>query len=372
MKAKKLLALVLSATMALALLVGCGGGNDGDDKKEPQNQEEQKGGDDVIASITDGYYMYAYNVDTMVMTNYFHFYEEQPVLGKVFYAGYAMNQIFLTGTYDVEKADYEYTCYKDRDAQVAEETTTGTAPYTITFWDFNGNELGKCGFDGDVIYVDVAAEKLQCVSAGNNMYYHDTDGESSKYVETYEAEVGQPYLAYVANDDETCTVALNHDGRYVDMMEMMVEGTWEMKETDDGYEFALTPDSDSDTPAVVKAAKDQMTATYTAEGGEAVELTCTNKELPAVAKFAGEGPEVMEGTKAELTLVLYEGGKAKVTIGIPGTVMDLEEGTWEAAGSDYKVTLPSGEITSAGDTVKYLNEEPSIPLGVMDAELKLQ
>lgn len=373
MKAKKVLAVLLSAGMCLTMLFGCGGNDAKDDQKEPDTKQEetQKEDDkkDAASQITDGYYMYAYNVGDMVMTNYFHFYEEQPVLGKVFYAGFAMNQINMAGTYEVEEAEYNYSCYKDRAAvENEEDPVSGTAPYTVTFYDFNGNEIGKCGFDGDVLYND--CEALSAVSAGANMYLHDTDGEESKYVETYEAEVGQVYLSYVSESDETCTVALNHNGRYVDMMDMMVEGSWEMKETADGYELTLTPDMDGDTAAVVATSKDQMTATYTPDGGEAVNLICTSKELKAVATFTGEGPEVMEGTVAEVKAELFEDGTMKVSIGIPGASLDVDAGTWEAAGSDYKLTLDGvGEITTAGGKFQYTNPD-SQPFA-LDAELTL-
>lgn len=367
MKAKKVLAVLLSAGMCLAMLAGCGGDNGETKENGTQQQEEQDDEKDVVSQITDGYYMYAYDVGDMLMTNYFHFYEEQPVIGKVFYVGFAMNQINMAGTYEVEETEYSYSCYKDRAAvENEEEPVSGTAPYTVTFYDFDGNEIGKCGFDGDVLYND--CEALSAVSAGNNMYLHDTDGEESKYADTYEAEMGQTYLSYVAENDETCTVALYHNGRYLDMMDMMVEGTWEMKETSSGYEFTLTPDMDSDTAAVLSVSADQMSADYTPDGGESVTLKCTSKALKAVAVFTGVGPEVMEGTNAEVKVELFEDGSVNVSIGIPGASLDVDAGTWEAAGSDYKLTLDgAGEITTTGGAFQYTN--PNAQPFALDSEM---
>lgn len=378
MKAKKVFALLLAGAMCLSMLTACGGDNKDDSKEPDTKQEEQQEDDskneakDPAEAIVDTYYMYAYDVGDMKMTNYFHFYEEQPVIGKVFCASFAMNQIFTVGTYEVEEAEYAYECYKDRAAVESEEEsgnnkTTGTAPYTITFYDFNGKEIGKCGYDGDVLYNN-GDEKLTAVSAGANMYYKEAvDGD---YADTFEAEIGQTYLAYVSDSDATCTIKLSHNGRYEDLMDMLVEGTWTMAETADGYEFTLTPDMDGDTAAVLAVSKDQMTATYTPDGGEAVAMTCTSKEAQAVATFAGEGPEVMEGTNCTVTLYLYDDNTAKVTLGIPGTEMEIEAGTWEAAGSDYKVTLDSGEITTAGGSVEYANS--STMIGEVTATLTAQ
>ncbi|MCI8711188.1 MAG: hypothetical protein HFH23_02680 [Ruminococcus sp.] len=378
---KKLFALALAGAMCVSMLTACGGGDDKGGSQEPDTKQEETQKEDgkeeetknPAEAIADTYYLYAYDVGDMKMTNYFHFYEERPVIGKVFCASFAMNQIYAVGTYDIEEAEYAYKCYKDRAAVESEaeggeaNKTEGTAPYTVTFYDFNGNEIGKCGYDGDVLYNN-GDEKLTAVSAGANMYYKEAvDGD---YAETFEGELGQTYLSYVSDADATCTVKLGHNGRYEDLVDMMVEGEWTMAETADGYEFTLTPDMDGDTAAVLAVSKDQMTATYTPDGGEAVAMTCTSKEAQAAATFVGEGPEVMEGTKCTVTLYLYDDNTAKVTLGIPGTEMEVEAGTWEAAGSDYTVTLESGTITTAGGSVEYAN--PSTMIGEVTATLAAQ
>lgn len=174
MKGKKFLALAVSAAMCMSLLAGCGGTGTEDvvessvqeetvessaetePETEAESQPEEESGAEVsenpLEKLTQGYYSYVYNTEPdgsgMEMYNFFHFYEEQPVLGSVFYAGFAMNQIFFVGTYTVEEVPYDYSCFPDREAVLAntEDTDThvsGTAPYTITCYDWDGNEIGK-------------------------------------------------------------------------------------------------------------------------------------------------------------------------------------------------------------------------------------
>ena len=92
---KKLFALALAGAMCVSMLTACGGGDDKGGAKEPDTkQEETQKEDDAkkeetknpAEAIADTYYLYAYDVGDMKMTNYFHFYEERPVIGKVFCA----------------------------------------------------------------------------------------------------------------------------------------------------------------------------------------------------------------------------------------------------------------------------------------------
>ena len=110
----------------------------------PETETQAVSFDDPMEAITEGYYTYGYEVGDMLMSYYFHFYEEQPVLGKVFYAGMCMNQINFAGTYDVVEENYDYSCYANREDQEADKKTEGTAPYTVYFYDWDGNELDKC------------------------------------------------------------------------------------------------------------------------------------------------------------------------------------------------------------------------------------
>ena len=363
MKGKKFVALVMGAVLGMSMMAGCGSKTDAPVESQPETEAaveaaapetetQAASSDDPMEAITEGYYTYGYEVGDMLMSYYFHFYEEQPVLGKVFYAGMCMNQINFAGTYNVVEEDYDYSCYATREDQESDKKTEGTAPYTVYFYDWDGNEMDKCGYDGDNLYSNMTA--ITGVGGNDVILAHDTDGENSKYAETYEAEVGQIYASYVSEEDATSTVALYHNGRYLDMVNMMVEGNWTMAETADGYEFTLTPDSDSDTAAVLAVTSDFSTATYTPDGGEAVALV-NNKDAGPAVSFTLTGTIAIPGQDVDADLVgkLYDDGTVTLTASAFGTDMDIDAGTY-TVDSSYVYTFEfdnAGELTSGfGDT----------------------
>ena len=363
MKGKKFVALVMGAVLGMSMMAGCGSKTDAPVESQPETEAaveaaapetetQAASSDDPMEAITEGYYTYGYEVGDMLMSYYFHFYEEQPVLGKVFYAGMCMNQINFAGTYNVVEEDYDYSCYATREDQESDKKTEGPAPYTVYFYDWDGNEMDKCGYDGDNLYSNMTA--ITGVGGNDVILAHDTDGENSKYAETYEAEVGQIYASYVSEEDATSTVALYHNGRYLDMVNMMVEGNWTMAETADGYEFTLTPDSDSDTAAVLAVTSDFSTATYTPDGGEAVALV-NNKDAGPAVSFTLTGTIAIPGQDVDADLVgkLYDDGTVTLTASAFGTDMDIDAGTY-TVDSSYVYTFEfdnAGELTSGfGDT----------------------
>lgn len=364
MKGKKFVALVMGTVLGMSMMAGCGSKTDAPAESQPETEAVSEAvtpetetqavsSDDPMEAITEGYYTYGYEVGDMLMSYYFHFYEEQPVLGKVFYAGMCMNQINFAGTYDVVEENYDYSCYSNREDQEADKKTEGTAPYTVYFYDWDGNELDKCGYDGDNLYSNMTA--ITGVGGENIILAHDTDVANSKYADTYTAEAGQIYVSYVSEEDETSTVALYHNGRYLDMVNMMVEGNWTMAETADGYEFTLTPDSDSDTAAVLDVTSDFATATYTPDGGEAVALV-NNKDAGPAVSYTLTGTIAIpgqDGAEADLVGKLYDDGTVTLAASAFGTDMDIDAGTYTVDDS-YVYTFEfdnAGELTSAfGDT----------------------
>ncbi len=369
MKRKKMAALLMSAVLGMAMLTGCGGTSDmpqeGTTDTQTTEEAEQQSveavqteetneekSDDPVSAITDSYYTYGYDVGDMLMSYYFHFYEEQPVLGKVFYAGMCMNQINFAGTYDVMEESYDYSCAASREDQENNKMTEGTAPYTIYFYDWDGNELDKCGFDGENLYSNMTA--ITGVGGENAIFAHDTDIENSKYADTYAAEAGQIYASYVSEEDATSTVALYHNGRYLDMVNMMVEGSWTMAKTEEGYEFTLTPDSESDTAAVLEVTDDFATASYTPDGGAAVALV-NNKEAGPEVSYTLTGTIAIpgqDGTEAELTGKLYADGTVTLTASAFGTDMDIDEGTYTVDES-YVYTF---EFDHAGELISTFGD----------------
>lgn len=364
MRGKKIAALVMGAVLGMSMMAGCGTKTDAPAESQPETEAvseavtpetetQAASSDDPMEMITEGYYTYGYEVGDMLMSYYFHFYEEQPVLGKVFYAGMCMNQINFSGTYDVVEEPYDYSCAANREDQEAGTMTEGTAPYTVHFYDWDGNELDKCGYDGDNLYSNMTA--ITGVGGENIILAHDTDLANSKYAETYENEVGQIYASYVSEEDATSSVALYHNGRYMDMVNMMVEGNWTMAETADGYEFTLTPDSDSDTAAVLAVTSDFATATYTPDGGEAVALV-NNKDAGPAVSFTLTGTIAIpgqDGAEADLVGKLYDDGTVTLTASAFGTDMDIDAGTYTVDDS-YVYTFEfdnAGELTSGfGET----------------------
>lgn len=393
MKKKRFLALLTSAVLCASVLSGCGGDEpssgsaESSEETAQESTEESEGMEesseeapeeahstDPLEMIHEGYYSWTYPVDGMDdMCAFFHFYEEQPVLGSVFYAGFAWNQITYAGTYTVEEKECPYSVCFTREDQTAEPAayTEGTAPYTVTFYDFQGNELGACGYDGEFLYNDSAVDGT---GGGQARYVHDVDAASAS-METYEGELGIAYLDFVAEEVATSTLTLYHNGRYMDMVDMMVEGTWSMAEGAEGYEYTLKPDSDSDAGAVVAVSADQSTAVYTAEGGEGVAMINTADSGPKAAmEMKGTTPIPGQEVEADVIGRLYEDGNVTVVASAFGSEFDLDEGTWSMGEDGYTITFQfrnAGELVSevgeAGATLHYV--AASEVLGDVDTEL---
>lgn len=397
MKAKKITALLAGACLCISMLAGCGSepvsnsqestqesqpeASDSAEAPESSGEEsrETEAADpemssDPLEMIHQGYYSWTYPVEGMDdMCAFFHFYEEQPVLGAVFYAGFAWNQITYAGTYTVEEKECPYSVCFTRDDQTADPAvyTDGTAPYTVTFYDFQGNELGKCGYDGAFLYNDSAVDGT---GGGPARYAHDTD-QASASMSTYEAELGIAYLDFVASQEATSTLTLYHNGRYMDLVNMMVEGTWSMAQGADGYDYTLTPDSDSDTKAVLSVAADQAKATYTPDGGEAVAMVSTASSGPKAAmEMKGTTPIPGQEVEADVVGQLFDDGSVKVVASAFGQEMELDAGTWTMGEDGFTVTFTfdnAGEIVSAvgenGASIQYV--QAGSPIGDIETEL---
>lgn len=362
---KKGLGILMAAIMA-AGLTACGQGEESGEKpsdsvpiqesqEESPSVEETAHSTDPLEMITDGYYAYSFYAEgNGDFVSYFHFYEEQPVLGSVFYAGYLNNGVLFAGTYTVEKSDFEYTVAKDRDALLNEQKESGTAPYTVSFYDFAGNLLDQCGYDGDVLYNDM--EVVTGFGGGEVMYYHDIDGEASKYASSYAAEMGVPYLDFVAADDEIATLTLNHNMTYIDLVSTIVEGTWSMAENaQGGYDYTLTPNDSADEGAVLSVAADGKSGTYTQPGGDAIEMVGAVKEEPdEEADVEPDGP-LFSFTGGYCTFDCYADNTFKFGFESYG----LEEtGTWSFEDYTFTIVKSDGtEIVAQMDNAHALNFE---------------
>lgn len=197
---------------------------------------------------------------------------------------------------------------------------------------------------------------------------------ASPHMATYEGETGVAYLDFVA-EDPTSTLTFYYNGRYMDLVSMMVEGSWTMAEGAGGYEYTLTPDSDSDTGAVVAVASDEQTCTYTPEDGEAVSMTNVRASGPAeTMTMTGTTPIPGQETQADIKGSLYDDGTVRVVASAFGSEIELDAGTWSMGDDGYTVTF---QFDNAGELVSGLGESgaalqyvaASEMLGDIDAEL---
>ena len=330
---KKLLALLLAAVMVLSL-AACGAPAADPTEATPTVSDDPTtpaASTDPLEMITEGYYQHCYTAEGYGEFGYFfHFYEEVPVLGAVFYAGLNNNRANFVGTYTVEEIPCDYLCFPDRETKTdpTKEPTAGTAPYTVTFFDWDGNEIGKCGFDGDILYNSMdEGDVIYTSGSGSVHYLHDTTGEKSKY---YEGELGIPYLEYVADDEKTSTLAINHNGTYTDLVNAMIEGTWTVADNaEGGLDFTFTPFDSLDTGAVVSTSADRSKCTYTPEGGDPIAMsTLSNKGPVVVHSFEGTYNIAAYNMDATVVLNAYEDGTCNVTMSVAGNAQELAKGTY--------------------------------------------
>lgn len=365
---KKIFALILCLAMMFSL-AACGGDSNKptDDQQTPPPAEEQTGpapqpeeqqptepvpsDKSPAEQIVNSYYSYYYYPSTdFLMDYFFHFYDEVPGIGQVYYAGFALNQIVYSGTYEVVEEPHDYACWSTREEQEGAgegaAAPTGTAPYTVNFYDFDGNLVDSCGFDGQNLYMDM--ENINGVGAEANVFTLDADPENSVLAADYANEQAPSLVSLVAPDDETATLELLINGRYKDMVIFAVDGTYAAN--DDLTEFTLTPNNTGDNGATVTKNEDG-TYTYKSDDGTEVSLAAasnvetvyTYKGLVPVPGTDGEGDLIAE-LKSDNTVRLYASAF--------GSEMDLDAGTYAIDMTTYSIIITfdhAGEITTYTD-----------------------
>lgn len=329
---KKLIALLLCLVMTLSLVSFATAEGD-------------------VPDLANTYFAYGYDVGFFI-DYFFHFYDEVPGLGRVFYAGFAVNQITFTGTYEVLVEEREYACWPDRATLEAAaedaEIPTGTAPYTVVFYDFDGNEIDRCAMDAEHIYNDMA--NLSAVGGENAVLTLDTDSENSKFAADYENEQAVALLNLVDPDDDTATLDLKVNGKYDDLVVFYVEGTFTMNE--DQSEIVLTPNDESDAGATVTRNEDGTYTYVSTDGTEVTLVAVTGPETVYV--FKGQiGVPGMEGTNADLICDLISDGTMTIFADFMGNKMDIDKGTYDIDMTTYSFTF---HFENAGDITSYFNE----------------
>lgn len=369
---KKISALFLCLAMLLSL-VACGGNNDkpADDTTTPPAENQTDPADTApqpeddqpaepapsdlspAEQIVNSYYSYYYypNAD-LLMDYFFHFYDEVPGIGKVYYAGFAVNQIVYSGTYEVVEEPHDYACWATREEQEAAaegaSAPTGTAPYTVNFYDFDGNLVDSCGFDGQNLYMDMA--NISGIGAEANVFILDTDPENSVLAADYANEQAPSLVSLIDPNDETATLELLINGRYKDMVIMAVDGTYAAN--DDLTEFTLTPNSTADNGATVTKNED---GTYTYKSADGTEISMTEvSTVTTVYTYKGLVPVPGADSEGDLIAELKSDNTVRLYASAFGSEMDLDAGTYAIDMSTYSITLTfdhAGEITTYSDDV---------------------
>lgn len=384
---KKILALLLCLVMVLSLAAcGNGGTSESSNPTETPAQSDDAGTTEEpnitdktpAEQIINSYYAYYYYPGPdFLMDYFFHFYDEVPGIGNVYYAGFALNQIVFSGTYELVEEPHDYACWATREEQqaAAEGATppTGTAPYTVKFYDFDGNLVDSCGFDGQNLYMDMA--NISGVGAEHNVFILDTDPENSVLANEYANEQAPVLLSLVSPDDETATLELLVNGKYKDMVIFFVDGTYAANA--DMTEFTLTPTSTADNGATVTKNADG-TYTYTSTDGTVVSMV-EQGGVEISWTYMGDvdvpGAGVVEdGLICELnsdnTVVLYASAF--------GSRMDIDAGTYEIDMTTYSITIhfdSAGDVTTytdeAGMHFDYVNDAPPEPFAAMELTLDM-
>ena len=327
---KKILAIMLSLLLCIGMLAGCAGTPNEttgttESTKAPTEEPTEAPTDppapaDPIEALPGSIYYFGYPVEGMDdLIQFYHFYPDNLGIGAVFYAGYAWNQITFSGTYTVEKTDCAYEVLFERDG----EPQKGTAPYTLTLYDWDGNELDKIGYDGEYVYN--TAVNTNCDGATGGGTYRQSKADAAALEAgkaTFDGEKGIAYMNFVSPDDESATLQLNTNGTYSDLVVMAVDGTW--AKTGDN-EYTLTPKNASDTGAVVSLQEDGSYK-YAPTTGDPVTLNLVT-EANVFMTFTGKIP--FNGSEADVTILTYDDGTCAVNMAAFGMEMPIDKGTYE-------------------------------------------
>lgn len=305
---------------------------------------------------------------------FFHFYEEDSFLGRVFYAGFANNKSNFAGIWSIINEEYSYAIYKTREDAVAKTgIVEGTAPYTVILSDWDKNEMGRIGFDGEYLYNAQDKSSAKVYSVGSTPYaYVKNDG---KYDDTVNGEMPVKIIEFVSDNDVTSTIQINHNHTYTDLVASMIEGTWTATNENGSSVFIFKPNDATDTPAVLVVAADKQSAVYTAEGAEPIRMSIPKPLAVLDKEFEGIAP-TSYGKDATLILECMSDGSCSLIASIFGNSMELDKGTYSVQGG-YKYSFEFekvGHIDSAiVERSVILNySQNGTKLGDVVAELKIK
>jgi hypothetical protein len=307
---------------------------------------------------------------------FFKFYEEDPVLGKVYYAGLSNNRQNFAGGYDLVEEPYEYKAYYTRAEEQADNdhvahTAVGTAPYTIILKDWDGNEMGRMGFDGEYLYNAQDKATAKIYSSGSTPFVYTKN--TGSFDQAIDGEMPVAVFEYVADDDVTSTVQVNHNHTYTDLVAAMIEGTWAAtQEADGSITFAFTPEDPTDTAATLVVSADKATAVYTAEGEDPINMSVPKPAVTVDHTFEGTSP-TSYGKDATLVIECLSDGTFSLKGTVFGQTMEFDKGTWSMNAS-HKFTFnceKAGTLESAivERSVRLVYKQSGTVLGDLESEM---
>ncbi|MGN0999188.1 MAG: hypothetical protein ACI4PO_06510 [Faecousia sp.] len=350
---KKFLAILLSLVLCVSVFAGCANTNPDDTQgsgattepttsstpsEEVTEPSTEPVSEDPIEALPGSIYYFGYAVEGLGnMIQFYHFYPDDLGIGAVFYAGYAWNQITFSGTYTVAEEPCDYAVMTEKGG----DTVSGTAPYTITLYDWDGAELDKLAYDGEHVYNIAVNTNCDPMTGGGTFLLDKADAEViAANPDTFEGEKGIAYMNFVCPDDASATLQLNTNGTYSDLTVFAVDGKW-AKTGDD--EYTLTPDDSSDDGAVVTKQEDGSYL-YVSSSGTEVVLNLVKEAAPAYV-FAGKTPFM--DAEADVTITAYDDGTCVAVMAAFGMEMPIDAGTWTESGFTFTFTFDgAGEIVS--------------------------
>lgn len=329
---KKILAIVLAAVLCMSLTTAAFAAEA-----------------DPAADLADTRWYFGYAVEGLGdMVQFYHFYPDDLGIGAVFYAGYAWNQITFSGTWTVAEEPCDYEALPERGDEVA--PVTGTAPYTITLTGWDGQELDKLAYDGEHVYNIAVNTNCSPMTGGGTYVLNKADDAALEtYADTFEGELGIAYMNFVAPEDESCTLQLNTNGTYEDLMVMFVEGTWAK---DESGAIVLTPASELDDGATVTEQEDGTWKYVSTSGDELV----VNQVKEAAVAYTFKGTFPFNGVDADLVIAALDDGTCTATVAAFGMELAIDAGTYTFA----EPAIFTFSFAGAGEIVSEFGGETGV------------
>lgn len=355
---KKALALLLAAVMLLSL-AACAQKDPTDTTAatEPSTQPTEPVDNRTPEEKIVGYFTWYYSFGeggTETLPNFFHFYAPDETMGNIFVAEFAYNQVNMAGTYTVEEKEFAYDCYPESGA----EKVSGTAPYTVTLYDMNGEPKDVCGFDGEHLYAMTTTYTF--TGSGDAIFTKETP-EESEIGEYLTGEVGVPLANYIMPEDSSSFLTIYANYKYQDMMVIFDEGSYTVAKDGDNIVYTLS------SGAALSVAPDG-TAVYTSADGQ---------QIPVVDESVADGADssTLTGTfefmdsEALVTMTVRNDGTCEVTLSAFGQDILVDGGTYTVADGVYTFELLNGGTVTG--TVNAETGELEVPYKALIAEIQV-